>query len=56
MIGFLQMEVNDMDKYVTGEIIKRLREEKKMTQSKLAEVLQVSDKAVSKWGNGQGLS
>lgn len=43
-----------MDKYVTGEIIKRLREEKKMTQSKLAEVLQVSDKAVSKWETGRG--
>ena len=43
-----------MDQYVTGEIIRKLREEKKMTQAELAEKLSVSDKAVSKWENGRG--
>lgn len=41
-----------MDQYVTGEIIRKLREEKKMTQAELAEKLSVSDKTVSKWENG----
>lgn len=43
-----------MDQYVTGEIIRKLREEKKMTQAELAEKLSVSDKTVSKWENGRG--
>ena len=43
-----------MNQYVTGSMIKRLREEKKITQSQLAEKLCVSDKAVSKWENGRG--
>ena len=43
-----------MNTYVTGAIIKRLREEKKMTQAMLAERLGVSDKAVSKWETGKG--
>ncbi|MBQ7624303.1 MAG: helix-turn-helix domain-containing protein [Clostridia bacterium] len=43
-----------MDRYVTGAFIKKLREEKKMTQSQLAEKLCVSDKAVSKWETGRG--
>ena len=38
-----------MNQYVTGEIIRRLREEKKLTQLELAEMLHVSDKTVSKW-------
>lgn len=42
-----------MNKYVTGEIIKKLREGKKITQSELAESLHVSDKAVSKWETGK---
>ena len=44
-----------MDQYVTGEIIRKLREEKKMTQAELAEKLSVSDKTVSKWENGGSL-
>ena len=44
-----------MDQYVTGEIIRKLREEKKMTQAELAEKLSVSDKTVSKWENGDSL-
>ncbi len=44
-----------MDRYVTGAVIRRLREGKKMTQEALAETLHVSGKAVSKWETGQGL-
>lgn len=43
-----------MNQYVTGEIIKKLREERRMTQAQLAELLNVSDKAVSKWETGRG--
>ena len=43
-----------MDAYVTGAIIKQLREEKGMTQAELAEKLSVSDKAVSRWETGRG--
>ena len=44
----------DMNQYVTGAMIKRLREEKKITQLQLAERLNVSDKAISKWETGRG--
>ena len=43
-----------MDKYVTGAVIRKLREDKKMTQEDLAEKVFVSSKAVSKWETGQG--
>lgn len=43
-----------MDRYVTGAVIRRLRENKKMTQEELAEKVFVSSKAVSKWETGQG--
>ena len=43
-----------MDRYVTGAVIKKLRENKKMTQEELADTLFVSSKAVSKWETGQG--
>lgn len=43
-----------MDKYVTGAVIRKLREDKKMTQEELAKKLLVSDKAVSKWETGRG--
>ncbi len=43
-----------MNPYVTGAMIKRLREERKLTQLQLAEKLHVSDKAVSKWETGRG--
>ena len=42
-------EEKDMDRYVTGAVIKRLRENQKMTQEELAEKIYVSSKAVSKW-------
>lgn len=43
-----------MDQEKTGEIIRKLRTEKNLTQKQLAEQLNVSDKAVSKWERGQG--
>jgi desulfoferrodoxin len=43
-----------MNQYVTGAMIRRLREERKMTQQQLAEKLSVSDKAISRWETGRG--
>lgn len=43
-----------MNQYVTGAMIKRLREDRRMTQQQLAEMIGVSDKAVSKWETGRG--
>jgi len=43
-----------MNQYVTGAIIKKLREERKMTQAELAILLNVSDKTISKWETGRG--
>lgn len=43
-----------MNQYVTGSMIRTLRESRGMTQAELAEKLFVSDKAVSKWENGKG--
>ena len=43
-----------MDNYVTGAVIRRLREAKRMTQEELAQTLFLSSKAVSKWETGQG--
>ena len=44
-----------MDMKKTGELLTRLRKEKGMTQKQAAEVLQVSDRTVSKWERGKGL-
>ena len=44
-----------MDNYITGATIKRLRENKGMTQDQLAQKIFVSNKTVSKWENGHGL-
>ena len=43
-----------MDCKSIGNTIARLRRQAGLTQSALAEKLGVSDKAVSKWENGQG--
>lgn len=43
-----------MDREKIGALIARLRKEQSMTQRKLAERIQVSDKAVSKWERGLG--
>ncbi|MBR6524962.1 MAG: helix-turn-helix domain-containing protein [Clostridia bacterium] len=44
-----------MNRYVTGTMIRQMREKKNMTQEELAAKLYVSSKAVSKWETGQGL-
>ena len=43
-----------MNQYVTGAVIRELREKHRMTQLQLAEKLRVSDKTVSKWETGKG--
>lgn len=43
-----------MNHYISGELIKKLRERDKMTQAVLAQRLNVSDKTVSKWETGRG--
>ena len=43
-----------MNQYVTGTVIRELREKNKMTQLQLADKLGVSDKTISKWETGKG--
>lgn len=43
-----------MNQYVTGAVIKELREKNKLTQAELAERLCVSDKTISKWETAKG--
>ena len=43
-----------MNQYISGELIKKLRERDRMTQAVLAQRLNVSDKTVSKWETGRG--
>ncbi len=43
-----------MDNYVTGALIRKLREDKHLTQEELAQRVCVSDKAISKWETGRG--
>lgn len=42
------------NQYVTGAVIKELREKNHLTQAELGEKLGVCDKAVSKWETGRG--
>jgi transcriptional regulator with XRE-family HTH domain len=44
----------EMNQYITGTAIRNLREQRKMTQLQLAEILKVSDKTVSKWETAKG--
>lgn len=44
-----------MNNYITGKIIKELRQKKNLTQTELATKLCVSDKTISKWETGRGL-
>lgn len=43
-----------MNQYVTGAVIKELREKNHLTQAELGEKLNVSDKAISKWETAKG--
>ena len=44
-----------MNSYVTGTVIKQLRETCRLTQAELAEKIGVSSKTISKWETGKGL-
>jgi transcriptional regulator with XRE-family HTH domain len=44
-----------MDNYITGTVIRQLREQRGMTQAELAQQIGVSSKAVSKWETAKGL-
>ena len=43
-----------MNQYISGAMIKQLREEKNITQQQLAQKIDVSSKTVSKWETGRG--
>ena len=43
-----------MNQYITGAVIRELREKNNMTQAELADKLCVSDKTVSKWETAKG--
>lgn len=43
-----------MNQYITGAVIKELREKNNLTQAELAERLNVSDKTISKWETAKG--
>ena len=49
------MEVKIMNQYVTGAMLKELRERNNLTQLQLAERIGVSDKTISKWETGGSL-
>ena len=44
-----------MNNYITGKMIKELREKQNLTQIELADIIGVSDKTISKWETGKGL-
>jgi len=48
-------EVASMNTYVTGNTIRQLREQRKLTQAELGERIGVSSKTVSKWETAKGL-
>lgn len=41
--------------YISGKVIRELREKKQITQKQLADCLRVSDKTISKWETERGL-
>lgn len=43
-----------MDSFKTGEFIKKIRNEKGLTQKELSEILNCTDKAISRWETGKG--
>lgn len=51
----MRKDVVSINSYVTGLTIKKLREQRNMTQAMLAEKVGVSSKTISKWETGKGL-
>lgn len=49
------MEAMKMNQIEIGKFIKRMRMEKALTQRRLAEILNISEKTVSKWERGCGM-
>ena len=43
-----------MNAYLTGAVIRELREKNHLTQAQLAEKLNISDKTISKWETAKG--
>ena len=43
-----------MNNYITGTLIRKLREDRRMTQEQLADKICVTAKAISKWETGRG--
>ncbi|MGL5693073.1 MAG: helix-turn-helix domain-containing protein [Peptostreptococcaceae bacterium] len=43
-----------MDSKKVGELIYKLRKEKNLTQKQIADMMNISDKTISKWERGQG--
>lgn len=44
----------EMNNYITGTLIRKLREDRRMTQEQLADKICVTAKAISKWETGRG--
>ena len=44
-----------MDQKKIGVFLKELRKEKELTQEQLAEIVQVSNRTVSRWENGNNM-
>lgn len=44
-----------MDGYVIGPFLNKLRKQKGLKQKEVADAIQVSDKAVSRWETGKGI-
>ena len=44
----------EMNNYITGTLIRKLREDRRMTQEQLADKVCVTAKAISKWETGRG--
>lgn len=44
----------EMNNYITGSLIRKLREDRRITQEQLAEKVCVTAKAISKWETGRG--
>jgi len=48
------MEVKQLDNKKVGTLLYRLRKEKQMTQKQIADMMNISDKTISKWERGLG--